>query len=178
MARQKMKTTVVKAVVLLACLFMALPAMSANRLLARAQKKPCGIVAQATGPLLVMEGRDKVIPISFRVGGAAQEVRFFISGRDRAKGITMPEKTVKVKDGVASSSLSFKVSNGMPLGRHSMAIEIFDAGRGAKICTVTVPYILLPGTECMCMETRRENKAVWTNYCLIKTKKHGRNENA
>ncbi len=180
MARQKMRMTGVKSAILLACLFTALPAMSANGPRARAQKKPCGIVEPASGPLLVITGKAKAFPFSFRVAGAAREVRFFISGRDRTKGITLLEKKVKVKDGVASSSLSFKVFNGMPLGRQSLAIGMFDADSGANICTGTIPYIVLPGTECMCMEKNswKKRSGELLSHKTQKTKKIGRNKNA
>lgn len=151
-----MKRAIVPAMVILASLLPALPAMS-SPVQGAEEKNTCGIIAPASGPLLVTEERPKVIPFSFRVGGSVSEVRFLISDRDKVKGITLLEETAKVKDGVASSRLSFNILDGMPLGRHDLVVQVLDAVRGAKICSVTIPYIILPGAACMCRTNQREN---------------------
>ncbi|MDA8088073.1 MAG: hypothetical protein M0Z75_15420 [Nitrospiraceae bacterium] len=155
-----MKRAIAAVIVLLASLLPALPAVSSGASAAQGagtEKDSCGIISPASGPLLVTEERPKIIPFSFMVRGSMAEVRFLISEKDKVKGITLLEETAKVKGGVASSRLSFNILDGMPLGRHALVIQVIEASGGAKICSGTIPYIILPGAACMCRENRNNN---------------------
>ena len=176
MTNPVMKRTVVLALIPLAFLFLALPAMSSDGTPMQGPAASCGIIATASGPLTVTEEKPKVVSFSFMVTGRVSKVRFLISKRDKAKGITLLEETAKVKDGTATSRLSFNILDGMPLGRHDLVIEVLAADGGAKICSGKIPYIILPaGAACMCRETQGGNSL---NEGLIHTKNTGRYKNA
>lgn len=114
---------------------------------------PSGISDQTSSgkPLKVTNERPLTVFFSFMVEVGVSKVRFTISRSDRDNGVTLLEDTVNVKDNVAASRLSFNIHRGVPLGRHDLYIQAFDAERNVKILTGKIPYILLPtGSECMC----------------------------
>ncbi len=178
LAMKRKKTVFFLAMVPLASLLLVLSAVSSKGFPARGEGTSCGIIAPVSGPLLVTEEEPKVVPFSFAVRGSVPEVRFLISRKDKETGITLLEETVKVRGGAASSNLSFKIPDGMPVGRHELLIEALDAGRGARICTGKIPYIVLPARgECLCRETRRGNGFL-SEGMVHKVKNTGRYKNA
>ena len=118
-----------------------------------------GVVDASGGSALISPGqtlkvtneRPLTVRFSFTVKGDVSNVRFTISRSDRDNGITLLENAVKVKGNVATSRLLLNIHRGVPLGRHDLYIQAFDAERNVIIFTGKIPYILLPsGSECMC----------------------------
>ncbi|MEJ2685482.1 MAG: hypothetical protein P8Z71_13940 [Candidatus Sulfobium sp.] len=111
-------------------------------------------------PLKVTNERPLTVVFSFVVKGDVSKVRFAISRSDRDNGVTLVEDTVRVKGNIATSHLLLNIHRGVPLGRHDLYIEAFDAGKNVKILTGKLPYILLPtGSECMCLVVPSKNKS-------------------
>ncbi len=87
-------------------------------------------------------------------------MRFAISESDRDAGVSLLEETVEVKGNIAASRLLLNMHAGVPLGRHELKIQAFDAIKKVEIQTGKIPYILLPGdTECLCKRMPVENKS-------------------
>ena len=86
-------------------------------------------------------------------------MRFALSRSDREEGVSLLEEEVGAKDNVATSRLLLNIHRGVPLGRHDLYIQAFDAIKNKKIQTGKIPYILLPGdTECLCQTIPVKNK--------------------
>ncbi|MEJ2697561.1 MAG: hypothetical protein P8013_13060 [Candidatus Sulfobium sp.] len=111
----------------------------------------------------VTNERPVTVLFSFAVKGDVSKVRFTISRSDRDDGVTLLEDTVKVKGNIAASHLLLDIHRGIPLGRHDLYIQAFDAVKNVKILTGKLPYILLPsGSECMCQSTPANKKSETT----------------
>lgn len=122
---------------------------------------PSGISSPTSSgrPLKVTNERPLTVFFSFVVKEDVPTVRFAISQSDRDKGVTLLEKSVKVEGGIATSHLLMNIHRGVPLGRHDLYVEVFDAAKNVKILTGKIPYILLPtGSECMCQIVPVKNK--------------------
>lgn len=110
--------------------------------------------------LKVTNERPLTVLFSFTVKGDVSRVRFTISQSDRDNGITLLKDTVKVKGNVATSRLLLNIHRGVPLGRHDLYIQAFDAERNVIIFTGKIPFILLPaGSECMCQMVPAKKKS-------------------
>jgi hypothetical protein len=123
---------------------------------------PSGISAQTSSgpPLRVTREHPLTVFYSFVVKEEVSKVRFAVSWNDRDEGVTLLEQTVDVKGNVAASHLVLNIHQGVPLGRHDLCIQAFDAIKKVKIQTGKIPYILLPAdSECMCQTAPVRNKS-------------------
>lgn len=148
--------------VIMLLILVAASAVSAGDVFSWSVAAPTGASGQtsAGGPLRVTNERPLTVSFSFMVKGDVSKVRFRISRSDRDNGVTLLDETAKVRGDVASSRLLLDIHRGVPLGRHDLNIEVFDAAKKVKIHTGKIPYILLPsGAECMCQMVPVKNKS-------------------
>lgn len=148
--------------ILVLVILMAASAVSAGDVFSWQVITPSGISAQSASgrPLKVTNERPLTVSFSFMVKGDVSKVRFTISRRDRDDGVTLLEETVKVNGNMAGSRLLLDIHRGVPLGRHDLYIQAFDAANNGKILTGKISYILLPsGSECMCQMVPVKHKS-------------------
>jgi hypothetical protein len=123
---------------------------------------PTGIDKQSSSgqTLKVTHERALTVQFSFIVNENVTKVRFALSRSDGEEGVSLLEEEVGAKDNVATSRLLLNIHRGVPLGRHDLYIQAFDAIKNVKIQTGKIPYILLPGdTECLCQMVPIKNKS-------------------
>jgi hypothetical protein len=73
----------------------------------------------------VVTGKPVVVPFEVRVGSAVSEMRFEIKDESlRGKGISLESAVVPVKNGVASSKVTFNFHSGagMKAGRYALTV--------------------------------------------------------
>lgn len=99
----------------------------------------------------VKTGTETVVEVEAVTGNNVREVAFVIPPYFRNFGIRVEPPASEVREGIARARVVFRVSSGMPLGRHDLPVEVFEKNSRTVIVSGSIPFILLPGDlECLC----------------------------
>lgn len=93
----------------------------------------------------IMPGKIRVIPVEFTVGEGLSRVALEMSDKTLAeKGIRVLDDVVTVRNGIASSGVSFELDEKVPPLRYDLEITARDVATGRIIGRGTVPFAVYP----------------------------------